>query len=184
MPLQPPRNPLDSFSWLKEFNVAIFEIINKNSSCTPRLKNDGRTGIDGSTGIMRDGHCWIGFYYFLSRQPSISPWFGLWNEDNGNFSIGILIEHSVRDNLTFIQRLINQPPHYGEHQKFFTHRPNAKIEEQLLCSFSDYMRMGYGKRAANPSFSLNNWITSSTTQESDLKDFFETINAKFLVPYI
>ncbi len=189
MSLQPSSNLFDSFSWLKAFNVAIFDIItNKNYkdfSCYTRLANNPPASKADSAGIQSDGNYWIGFYYFLSGQgrpqPKVSPWFGLWSEDNGNFSIGILIESdAAANNPAFIERLLGN----GEHKKFVIHNTNVTRHQQLRCSFNDYMRMGYGERAADSGFSLENWFNSSTTQRVDLEDFFETINAEFLVPHI
>ena len=46
------------------------------------------------------------------------------------------------------------------------------------------MRMGFGGKIPNPNFDFENWICLSQTQEGDLRNFFDTINDKFLVPHI
>ena len=71
MPLQPPSNPFDYFSWLKEFNAAILRIIEKRHtgfSCEPFLAAPeilqgfaAKKSIYCATGNYNTGYFWMGF---------------------------------------------------------------------------------------------------------------------------
>ena len=197
MPLQPPNNPFDSFTWLKEFNEAISIIMRKKFvgfRCEPFVTEPHNTngfimekGKSDAAGNYTIGLYWLGFYYKIwnGQEPKrmALPWFGCQFVDE--FTIDIIVHpitNSIADNTRLYKYLFDNEYSKGihaTHQKRFSCQNNSKPNNLLRCRFDDYMRITKGYS----NFSFSNWICSNT-QEADLEDFFETINTNFLVPYI
>lgn len=198
MPLQPPNDPFDSFTWLKEFNAAIPIIMRKNFTdfrCEPLVTKPCninefimKKGKLDATGNYTIGHYWIGFYYKLWKYQEPNrialPWFGCQFVDE--FTIDIIIVHpitnKIADNTRLHMYLFNNEYSNCVHatdQKRFSCQKNSNPKSLLRCRFDDYMR--HAKGYSN--FSFSNWIRSNT-QEADISEFFETINVDFLVPHI
>jgi hypothetical protein len=198
----PPNNPSESFAWLHDFIATIPRIVGGNHNgfgCEPYLRKpcvvngivyqEGRG--PGPAGIHTNGTYWVGFYYKLwnNQYPNAKalPWFGCGFNDE--FTIDICV-HPIQNQTVGTRQLFNYLRDHlhstGNHATL--QKPFCSQQEQMgyyvRCRFHDYMRMGFGSRVPDPNFSLSNWICSSQTQEKDLSDFFETINAKFLVPHI
>ena len=197
MPLQPPNNPFDSFTWLKEFNEPISIIMRKNFvgfRCEPLVAKP--LNINGfimekgkldAAGNYTIGLYWLGFYYKIWKDqgPNIMalPWFGCQFVDEFNIDIIVHpITNKIADNTRLHAHLFANEYSNGvhaTHQKRFSCQNNSNPNNLLRCRFDDYMRLTKGYS----NFSFSNWIRSNT-QEADLEEFFETINANFLVPYI
>jgi|GEM_PF-2653985 len=199
----PPNNPSESFAWLHDFIATIPKVVGGNHNgfeCrlhagAPVVRNgivyqDGRG--QGPAGIQTNGGYWVGFYYRLWNNPNAIalPWFGCgFDHLHKEFNIGICV-HPIHNRTVDTRRLFN---YIGQHlhntgnhatlQTPFCSQRDVK-SSMVRCRFDDYMRMGFGGKIPNPNFDFENWICSSQTQEGDLRDFFETINAKFLVPNI
>jgi hypothetical protein len=138
------------------------------------------------------GCYWTGFYYRIWNNQNNNaialPWFGFEITPEDEVTINIIIHPNIVrpadgiSNIALHQYLLT----IYKNSPYVTGLPAAvpEAKKTLLFQFRDYMKMGYGSRAAEPAFSLSNWIYSSKTQEDDLRDFFETINREFLVPHI
>lgn len=195
MPLTPLNNPFESFTWLNEFNEVIVRIINDNNrhkgfNCKPHLTKpftingcSMKKGKLDAAGNYDIGFYWLGFYYRLRQGQAPNrmalPWFGcqFFNE----FTIDIVV-HSNRKyeggepNHILHAYLFNN----GTLRAPFSGQPYSEPQFLLRCRFDDYMK--YIKGHSN--FDFGNWICSSKTQEADLTDFFEVINANYLAPHI
>lgn len=194
--LHPPKNPFESLNnWLVSFNKTVAKIVSNRSigsfhlepyvgntfqSVFPTEKNKG-----DSVGIYTDGEYWLGYYYKIWNNNRVAmPWFGCEFVDKFNISIIIHKDKTAdKTNNSELHRylLLNE----FRKRKLWVSQINANETTLLKCCFSDYMRIGYENiRVENPKFNLSDWMCSSTNQDADLKEFFDTINTIYLGPHI
>ena len=200
MPLQLPSSSFQSFTWLNEFIATVSDIIYQNHvgfECERFVTNPvvvngivHQKGKRNAAGNYTNGMYWLGFYYKLWKAENSNnialPWFGC--EFVDEFTIDIMVhpitalQAGVNNTELHHYLLENEYSHgiHGTLQEPFCCQVNANPNYLLRYRFDDYMKNVKGKS----NFSLSNWICSSRTQEDDLREFFETVNANHLAPHI
>lgn len=187
MSLNPaPNNPFGSFSWLSHFIKVVAKITKDQYagfSCNPYVTQTIKTsqgpaqrGLLQASGIYTNGGYWLGFYYILSSktQPNAKglPWFGcLFSSNFDPLAICILVQEmdckGARANntnlLSHLKHLVAQSSSLFSWSKEF---------DGYAYYFQDYMKTKKPTGFSN----LSDWMCSSTTQEADLRAYFETAN--------